>query len=256
MPILGWLVTGALVAGRISGAFLVMPGFGSVGVPPLVRILGALCLTAIIAPLLPPLTAPPTLTLLVWGMTTEVFLGVLLGGTVRLAFGAIALAGELFSVQIGHGAAIQYDPSLQISQGPLGILSTLLATACFFGADLHLVMVRNIARSFQVVAAGGATNLTSASTVWLDISANIIAIGMQLSAPLLVMVFLLNFFTGVVTRIAPAMNAFFSLGMVLTVSGGMVVFTLALPHMLGAHLILMEEAIGAMSEILIRAIGG
>jgi len=117
-------------------------------------------------------------------------------------------------------------------------------------------MVRNIARSFQVVAVGGATNLTSASTVWLDISANIIAIGMQLSAPLLVMVFLLNFFTGVVTRIAPAMNAFFSLGMVLTVTGGMVVFTLALPHMLGAHLILMEEAISAMSEILTRAIGG
>ena len=45
MVSMGWLITGGLVASRLSGAMMVMPAIGLQGVPGLVRILCAIALT-------------------------------------------------------------------------------------------------------------------------------------------------------------------------------------------------------------------
>ena len=116
-------------------------------------------------------------------MTAFGKVGVLMGGVVRLVFGSIVLAGELIGSQIGHGAALQYDPTLQLSQGPLATLSGLLASLVFVGANLHLQVVQALGHSVEVVGPGMVADLNGPAAVWVSMA--LIFLGLFLLFPLI-----------------------------------------------------------------------
>jgi flagellar biosynthetic protein FliR len=179
----------------------------------------------------------------------------MMGGVVRLVFGAIVLAGELISSQIGHGAALLYDPTTQIAQGPLATLSGLLASLVFVGTNLHLEVVQIIGHSFERVPPGQVADLIAPGGVWITLAGWVIRAGLQLAGPALALVFLVNVFMGVIGRLAPSMNAFFGLGVILTMIFGELVFTLGMPHALEAHIQMLRESLGSMTEVLRQAAG-
>ena len=247
---LAWLVTGGMVAARISGLFLVMPVYSMTGVPTQVRILAALALAAVVGPVVPQVVAPAAVATLLLGVFGEVVVGVLLGGVVRLVFGGLALAGEMMGAQTGHAAALQFDPTLQLSQGPVGSLGTFLASAVFVGSDLHLQLFLAISDSFYVLPPGSVVDLPGAGAYWLQLAGEVIKSGTQLAGPIIAMVFMTNLFVAVVTRLSPQMNIFFSLGIMLNMIGGQVLYYLILPHVLTAHGVLVRDAMGLLPDML------
>ena len=128
MVSMGWLVTGGLVAARLSGAMMVMPAIGIQGVPGLVRVLCALALTGVVAPIVPQNTELLTVTQLVGGMSAEVILGIVLGGALRLIFGALALAKP-------PALVFNFDDVATLRRGSLTALSTTTAQRFSEGMD-------------------------------------------------------------------------------------------------------------------------
>ena len=59
-------------------------------------------------------------------------------------FGALALANEFVTNQVGHGAAQLFDPMLKITSGPISTVASLLGAAVFIGTNLHLILLINV----------------------------------------------------------------------------------------------------------------
>ena len=255
MPTIMWFLTAGLVATRLLGMFATMPIFSLKGGAALPRALGALLLAAIIAPVVPEAPVPVTLTMYFSGMVTELLLGSLIGGTVRIIFDALALAGQLIGTQTGQAAALQFDPTLNVSQGPIGRLAALLAAATFLGADMHLQMILALGDSFYLVPPGGAADVIGASRAWIGLGEVMVVTGYQLASPIIVLVFLINLFVAVVTRLSPQMNIFFSMGFILTIFGGEFIFLLSLPHILTQHHDLVRSVLDLVPTILRDAAG-
>ncbi len=90
-----FLITAALVVARIGAVVMIMPVFNTMGVPKLHRLAIALCVAVIVAPVVPDAQVY-TLSDLLLGMIGEVLVGVVMGGTVGILFGAISMANRPF----------------------------------------------------------------------------------------------------------------------------------------------------------------
>ena len=246
MLTVAWFVATGLVASRLLGMFAAMPIFSLKGGSALPRALGAILIAAILTPVVPGTPVPSTFGALIGGIVSELLLGALIGGTIRMIFDALALAGQLIGSQTGQAAALQFDPTLNIAQGPIGRLAAMLAAAAFLGADMHLQMIVALGDSFHIVPPGGVADTIGASRAWIGLGEVMVITGFRLASPIIVLVFLINLFIAVVTRLSPQMNIFFSMGFILTIFGGEFIFLLSLPHILYEH----QEMLRAVMELI------
>ncbi len=256
LPTLAGLVTAGFVFARLGALLMTMPAFGAKGVPTLARLAAALLLTVIVASVLDPVPEPPSVGLFAAGMFREVLLGGLIGLAVRFAFSAVSIGGELLSMQMGHGAANLFDPMLDSTQGPLGTLTGLLASALFLGLDLHLRLIEGLAASFLVVAPGGAVEAGLGAPHLLRLASLAYATAVRVAAPIVLIVFLNNLFVAVITRLAPSMNVFFSLGFILSLVLGHGMFFAALPTMLDTVMHEVTEVVAATPDLVWDLAGG
>jgi flagellar biosynthesis protein FliR len=80
--------------------------------------------------------------------------------------------------------------------------------------------------------------------------AHTIVLGMQLAGPVLALVWLVQVFVMVLTKIAPRMNIYFSVGMILVNGAGLMLLGLSLPYLLKTH----GEAMHYATELLTQAV--
>lgn len=228
-------VTALLVFGRIGGLLVVLPVFSAEGVPRWIGVFAALALALLIGPLVP---APPegalasTLTL---GLAGEIGFGMLFGGIVRAMFASVTMGAETMSTQTGLAMAVVFDP-LQRSQEPLlGTLASWLAGLAFLAANLHLLCIDIVARSFHEVPPGAVGMPVDGAMAMGHTVGTAVILGAQFAAPVIALVMLINVFMALLIKLAPRMNVFFSIGMTASNGVGLIVVMLALPWVLLAH---------------------
>src|SRR3954468_4613738 len=111
LPVLA--ATFMLVFARIGTMVMLLPGLGEVAVPARVRLTVALVLAAVLLPLhrnaytVDLKTFGPVLAML----AQEVFVGAVLGFTVRLMISALQVAGFVIAQQLGLGFVTAVDPT-------------------------------------------------------------------------------------------------------------------------------------------------
>ncbi|MEC7987219.1 MAG: flagellar biosynthetic protein FliR, partial [Myxococcota bacterium] len=185
----------------------------------------------------------PTLHVLVTLSVLEFMLGLLMGWLVNLVFSGVSMGMELISTQIGMAAAKQFNPSMSTSQSALGSLAILLAIGTFLGMDLHLQMIQILGNSFHQIPPGEVGDIVRGMSFWVEYSSVIVNYSMQIGAPIMGFVFLNNFFLAMLSRLAPSMNVFFSVGFLVSMIGGMILFALMLPMLFDYIIRICEDAI-------------
>ncbi len=243
-----FLITAALVVSRIGAVIMIMPVFNTLGVPKLYRLAIALCLSVIVTPVVPQAHLS-TLSELLLAMVGEVIVGVVMGGTVAILFGAITMASEFMGMQIGLRIAAVFDP-LSVSQtGLLSSMSRWLATLVFLGANLHLWVINAVGDSFLLVPPGAASDPLAAGALWVPTLNHAITCGVRLAGPVMVLVFLVQAFLGIMVRLAPNMNVFFAVGLIINVGVGMGLYHEALPTLLMEHLAIVQESLSIIGRV-------
>ncbi len=245
------IVTGLLVFGRIGGLLLALPVVSAQGVPRHVGVLGAFALTIVIGPIAPAAGDLQSLSVLMMAFASEVLLGLLMGSCVRAVFGALALAAEIMSGQMGLAMATLFDPMLRSNQGTMGTLGSWIAAAVFLGLGLHLRAIEVVAGSFTVIAPGDVGTVLKGGPVLLDAVAATLVLGVQLAGPVVALVWMVNCFVAVLSRLAPNMNVFFSVGMVMTNVAGILLFGVALPYLLTMHAGALADSTTLMTRVLV-----
>jgi len=220
----------------------VMPVFATAGVPKLYRLAIAICVTVVVTPVVPP-AQMPTLSALITGMTGEVLIGVVMGGSVGVLFGAISMASEFMGMQIGLRIAAVFDPLSVAQAGLISSMSRWLATLVFLGANLHLWVLDVVGDSFMLVPPGSASDPLAASHLWIPTIGHAILCGVRLAGPVMVLVFMVQAFLGIMVRLAPSMNVFFAVGLIANVVAGLGLYHEVLPTLLMEHLDIVKDSL-------------
>jgi flagellar biosynthetic protein FliR len=194
---------------RIGAFLMVMPLIGGSFTPIRVRLLLAVALTIVIAPMVPPAVTQDVLSVagLVM-MIQEIGIGVALGFLVQLVFDAIALGGQVIGMSMGLGFAVFLDRARGVSVPVLGQLFLMLAMLVFLALDGHLTMIQLLAQSFRAwpISEGGLTiPILSELLMW---TSQLFVFAVKIALPAITALLIVNLSFGVMSRAAPTLNLF------------------------------------------------
>lgn len=245
------LFTALLVFARLGGLLLALPVVSAQGVPRHVQVFGALILTLLVLPNVVLSPVAGTLGLMALALSAEIFVGVLMGSVVNAIFGAFALGCDVMSQQMGFAMANLFNPLQKTQQGAIATLGSWLAGLVFLGSGLHMMCIGVAVDTFQSVPPGGVSSLVEGSHVLMEAVADSITLGTKLAGPVLILVWLVNVFVAVLTKMAPRMNVYFSVGMILVNVVGLGLFGVSLPFLLDVHQGKLLDVIARMGFVVV-----
>jgi flagellar biosynthetic protein FliR len=218
-----------LVFLRVGAIVMLLPGIGESFVPPRIRLSFALMLTLCIAPFalatLPPL--PATLGDMAGVALKELFIGLLIGGLLRMLLAALAVTGEVVSLQTTLAFAQTANPSQAQPGGALTAFLTMLGIVLIFASGLHRLFIGAIAHSYTLFAPARPLLIGDAAEVAVQTVASAFSLGVQLAAPVIVFSLIFNVATGLVGRVMPQFQIFF-VATPLNILLGLSIFALSL----------------------------
>jgi len=214
------LIAFLLAVVRVSAWVAVAPPFNTRVVPPVVKIALALALAMPVAPRLAAQAPEPELFPLVRAIFFQVAVGLVLGFLSQLLFSAVQAAGELIDLASGFTLASLYDPLSNVTSSMFGRVHQLVAVTLLFALDGHLLLVRGLLTSFEVLPLHP-VSLGALAEGFLTNVGRFLVAALEIAAPILAVLFLSELALGMVSRAVPAMNVFslsFPLKIVLTLS--------------------------------------
>ena len=181
-------------------------------------------------------------------LVLEILVGGLLGFLVMVVFAAIQSAGYLIDLFGGFSLAQAFDPQSMVNGAQFTRLFQLTALALLFASDGYQLVIAGLVRSFTALPLGGGVDLAEPAQALIAAASQMFLAAVQIAGPLLVVLFLADAGLGLLTRVAPQLNAFalgFPLKILLTLTLASVVF-LALPRIVSA---LAQDAFEAVTGV-------
>lgn len=213
---------------RIGATLMAAPLFGSRALPMRLRLVFALLLTLVMAPLLPatPALAFFTAESLVM-LLRELLLGLVLGLALQLVFEAMALAGELLSSSMGLSFAQMSDPLRGVSSTVLASFLQAVAILSFLSLGGHLALVEWLRESFTLQPVSAAPLSTALLLPLVLEGSQLFAGALRIALPGVCALLLVNLAFGVMNRAAPALNMM-SVGFPISLTAGLLVLASSL----------------------------
>ncbi len=198
-----------LLAGVRMAAFLVVaPPFSHRSIPGTVKAMLALALGLLVAPRARPASDPADVGAFVGQLLLQVVAGLALGFLVYLVFVVVQSAGSLLDLFAGFQVAAAYDPGNQTSGAHLQRLYQLTAVVLLFASDGYQLVITGLVRTFDVLPLGASLSTSAMAAASTDGLTQLFLAALQVAGPLVVVLFLADVGLGLLTRVAPALNAF------------------------------------------------
>jgi flagellar biosynthetic protein FliR len=234
---------------RIGAMLLAMPVIGTRLVPTRIKIIITLVLSVVVLPLLPELPRVEALSIQGFFISVQqVLIGLSMGFTLQLVFGALMIAGESIAMTMGLGFASMVDPTNGVSVPVISQFFIIIGTLLFLSLGGHLVLIQLVVSSFESLP-------ISPTGVGRDIYWALIAWGSQMfigalwvAIPALISMLVITLSMGVMTRAAPQLNIF-SVGFPVTMFMGFIILILVLPGFLPRFSQMMLQAMQLSQSI-------
>jgi flagellar biosynthetic protein FliR len=198
----------ALVSVRIAVFLVIAPPFSYSSFPMQIRAILSVALGIIITPnAVHNYHSGDTGTFLL-NLLTEAVTGAVLGFLVYLTFAAIESAGALLDQFGGFQAAQAYDPAADVNGAEFARLFQMTALALLFASDGYQLVIGGLVRSFQAVPLTTTFSTTGPEQALVNGITQLMLSALQIAGPLLVVLFLANVALGLLSRVAPALNAY------------------------------------------------
>ena len=206
----GLLTLFGLALARVLTAVTLSPFLGGQAVASNVKVGLSVVITVLLLPGLShgqPVPASPLL--LVALMAKEVMIGVTLGFLVQLLFYGVQTAGALIDVQRGMDQPGLHAPQLSGNVSAMGLFQFQIALVIFLFLNGHLMYIRALADSFRripLLEFAPLTSPTSMAELIARISGQLFVVAIQLAAPVVLTLFLVDVIFGVIGKIASQVN--------------------------------------------------
>ena len=224
-----------LLFARLGALLMSVPLFSEDAVPGRVRLLMTLGMTAglwgLLGPTMPRLVGDePRLAAM---LVTELLIGLAIGMLIRMMFMAITIAGGIISLQIGLTSALLFDASAGGQVPVLSKLMNIAAVLVCMGLGVHHLWIATLVHSYSLFPVGTLPPAKDFLDLAIMTAGRTMAIGLGLSAPLVIYGLVFNMALGLASRLAPAIQIFF-IAQPLNLLGGIALLMLLIGSMLAA----------------------
>ncbi|KQR34610.1 flagellar biosynthetic protein FliR [Curtobacterium sp. Leaf154] len=193
---------------RLVAFFVIAPPFSYRAFPGTVKVILGLGLAIGVAPRVAvgyeSLDTGPFLLALL----TQLVVGLSLGFLVFLVFAAVQSAGALIDLFGGFTLAQAFDPQSQVNGAQFTRLFQMTALALLFTSGGYQLIVGGLVRSFDAVPLTGTFAVDGLASMLVAAMSQMFLATLQIAGPLVVVLFLADVGLGLLTRVAPALNAF------------------------------------------------
>lgn len=207
-----FLVLFGLVFARLATAISLTPFLGGRSVAGRIKVGLAAVVSALVYTSVAPDTNPGTLdTLRVMGLLVkEATIGATLGFLSQIVFQSIQMAGAMIDYGRGMSQATFFAPQLETNVSLLGQLQFQAALVLFLVLNGHLLFVRALASSFRSVPLLAFPQFTGGTLAGMEqmghYTSESLRIAMQLSAPALLALFLVDVSFGMIGKVASGIH--------------------------------------------------
>ena len=195
----------ALIFLRVGAVIMLLPAIGETSVPIRVRLGFSLMLTLCLAPTALPVLPPMPVTVGEMGgqVFKELFVGLMLGGILQLMMMALSVAGEIMAIQTTLAFSQTANPSEAQPGATLSTFLSVTAVALIFATNLDHLFIGAIAKSYQLFPPMKPPQIQDATVLAIRTVGEAFALGIQLSAPVIVFSIVFNVATGLIGRLMP-----------------------------------------------------
>lgn len=222
-----------LIFARMSSFIVTWPVLGGFNVPAPLKVLLSLLLSITLFPLLKSNFHHTfaSYTQLLFYVGKEVFIGLALSQITYMFFYTVQMTADLVSTSLGISAAQLFNPTFQASSTPIDNLYYAIAVLFFLLINGHHMFLTGLVQSYDV-APIFRWSLEGSSFAQISLIAReVIVLGLQLSAPVLVSILLINISLAIVGRAVPQINVLVT-SMPINTLAGIVVLVVSMPFVL------------------------
>jgi len=190
---------------RVSGLMVFAPFLSNAVIPPRIKVILVMAVTAVLYPIYAPRLE--TLDLSKWPIIvgTETMLGVAIGVATYAVFEAVLVAGQMLSIQMGYSLVNILDPTTQVESTVVALFHQSMALLIFLSLNVHHWILRAVAHSFEYLPPGTVTVNPRFTQVLLHEGAIILELGVQIAAPVLAATLLMDLILGLLGKSSPQM---------------------------------------------------
>ncbi len=235
------LITFFHVLVRVTSFVMLLPMLGDKAIPPIVKILFGFALACVLHPMLwgqglrVPVSILNSPNQLIGSVISEVVFGAFVGFVGRWIFDAVQFAGHFAGTAMGFSMASVMDPHTETQTISFAELQYVMAALLFLAMNGHHMYLRALVESFQAVPLASPKILTVNQNVFdylIHMSSEVLALGFKLSAPVVVVIFIVNMTFGILARAVPQLNLLvvsFASNIII----GMIIAFISIPSFMG-----------------------
>ncbi len=204
-----WVLNFFLILARVGSILFFGPVFNSSLIPSQLKVGLALTLAVLIYPFVSKITFPIdkldiiNYTLL---LALELGIGITIGFLSTFIFAAIQTAGQLIGFSMGLAIANVLDPITNEQVSEISHLQNIFALMIFLLLNGHHIFIESCMHSFTFIPLGGFFIKMSFLKLLLKFGSEIFIIALQISAPMVVSLYIVDLSFGIISRIAPQAN--------------------------------------------------
>jgi flagellar biosynthetic protein FliR len=234
---------------RVSALFMLLPIFGDNGVPVLVRVFLAFTINIVVYPIAVAggagqvaalSTSELGLALLV---LKESAVGLVIGFTAKIFFDGLSFAFGHMGNTMGFNMAAAYDHHNEVNMPIISQMIMILAMLLFLALDGHHLFIRALVESYKAVPLGEFVLTKAVINHVLETSSQLFWIAVKLSAPMALMIFLINCAFGIISKAVPQINVLI-VSFTVNILAGFFVLTLTMP--------VFGTSVGEVFQLMIR----
>lgn len=225
---------------------MLLPALGETAIPQRIRLMLALSISFLMylvvgsgLPAMPP--SPYMLALLI---IFEIFVGLLIGVSIRLLMSALHTAGTIIAMQTGLAMAQAFDPTQGAQSALMSTFMTLMAVVLIFVTNMHHIMISAMYDSYILFPVGKGVMVNDFAEIVVNTVAKSFLIGVQIASPFIVYGLVFNIGLGILARLMPQLQVFF-VAMPLNITVGFLILGVVLAAGMAWFLQNMEMGLSA-----------
>lgn len=241
-----------LIFVRVGGVVMTAPFFNNSAFPRQVRLYFAMVTTIVLFYVIPGEQAfvsanDGTLAVFI-AITAEALVGMAMGMVGQLVFAGFEMAGTLISYNTGLSFAVMVDSSSERQNSIVANILGMIAVLVFLTIGGDKIYITALARSYEIVPAVD-HNVHLAGPYMLDIAKYLFVVGVQLTSPFMMAIFLIDVCIAIFARIMPQANLMF-ISLPIKMGVGIAMFMLVLPYLPTAFDIVFQKLFFFLEGIL------
>jgi len=218
-----------LILFRVSGIVIFAPVLGSVIIPAQVKVALSVLLALVLLPVVHP-AVPAVLTLgyFVAAAASESVVGMIIGFAAGLIFVGVQLGGMQIGQQMGTEIGSIFNPFLETQTSLMSEVFFIFTIFIYLGIGGHRIMLTALVDSFKTVPIGAMVLSPRNLDMLISLFGYLFVIAFAISAPVVLVLFLVTVAMGFVARTVPQMNILI-VGFPVRIIVGLAVMIVTLP---------------------------